>query len=63
MTLRESPSWGDAFIPRGVMILNGYIMEKYAHDVPLSLSARLVFEQSYEEIDGDSASSAELYPG
>jgi len=45
------------------MILNGYIMEKYAHDVPLSLSARLVFEQSYEEIDGDSASSAELYPG
>ena len=43
------------------MILNGYIMEKYARDIPLSLSARLVFEQSYEEVDGDSASSAELY--
>ena len=46
---------------KGVMILNGYINEKYARDIPLSLSARLVFEQSYEEIDGDSASSTELY--
>jgi predicted ATP-dependent protease len=46
---------------KGIMILNGYITEKYARDIPLSLSARLVFEQSYEEIDGDSASSAELY--
>jgi len=46
---------------KGVMILNGYIHEKYARDIPLSLSARLVFEQSYEEIEGDSASSAELY--
>ncbi len=46
---------------KGVMILNGYINEKYAHDIPLSLSARLVFEQSYEEVDGDSASSTELY--
>jgi lon-related putative ATP-dependent protease len=46
---------------KGVMILNGYINEKYAHDVPLSLSARLVFEQSYEEVEGDSASSTELY--
>ncbi|MDD4876648.1 MAG: hypothetical protein PHQ86_05940, partial [Dehalococcoidales bacterium] len=35
--------------------------EKYAKDMPLSLSARLVFEQSYSEIDGDSASSTELY--
>jgi len=46
---------------KGVMILNGYINEKYVRDVPLSLSARLVFEQSYEEVDGDSASSTELY--
>ncbi len=46
---------------KGVMILNGYINEKYARDIPLSLSARLVFEQSYEEVDGDSASSTELY--
>ncbi len=46
---------------KGVMILNGYVTEKYARDIPLSLSARLVFEQSYEEIEGDSASSTELY--
>jgi len=46
---------------KGVMILNGYIHEKYAGDIPLSLSARLVFEQSYGEVDGDSASSTELY--
>jgi len=46
---------------KGVMILNGYIAEKYVRDTPLSLSARLVFEQSYQEVEGDSASSAELY--
>jgi len=46
---------------KGVLILNGYLTEKYVRDVPLSLSARLVFEQSYEEVEGDSASSAELY--
>ena len=46
---------------KGVMILNGYIAEKYVRDIPLSLSARLVFEQSYQEVEGDSASSAELY--
>lgn len=46
---------------KGVMILSGYLAEKYAQDKPLSLSARLVFEQSYEEVEGDSASSTELY--
>lgn len=46
---------------KGVMILGGYLAEKYAQDNPLSLSARLVFEQSYGEIEGDSASSTELY--
>ena len=46
---------------KGVMILNGFIHNRYAQDTPLSLSARLVFEQSYEEVEGDSASSAELY--
>jgi len=46
---------------KGVMILNGYIADKYARDLPLTLSARLVFEQSYEEVEGDSASSTELY--
>ena len=46
---------------KGVMILSGYLAEKYAQDKPLSLSARLVFEQSYSGVEGDSASSTELY--
>jgi lon-related putative ATP-dependent protease len=46
---------------KGVMILNAYIKEKFAHNKPLSLSASLCFEQSYGMIDGDSASSTELY--
>ncbi|MBI5876321.1 MAG: AAA family ATPase [Chloroflexi bacterium] len=46
---------------KGVLILNGYLMERYGAATPLSLSARLVFEQSYDGVEGDSASSAELY--
>ncbi len=46
---------------KGVMILAGYLAEHYGFDKPISMNARLVFEQSYGKIDGDSASSAELY--
>jgi lon-related putative ATP-dependent protease len=46
---------------KGVYILSGFISGRYVPDYPLSLSASLVFEQSYAEIEGDSASSAELY--
>jgi len=46
---------------KGVLILSGYLGSKYAQDSPLSLSASICFEQSYEGVDGDSASSAELY--
>jgi len=46
---------------KGVLILAGYLGAKYASDRPLSLAARLVFEQSYSGVEGDSASSAELY--
>lgn len=46
---------------KGVLILSGYLAEKYTQDKPLSLSARLVFEQNYGGVEGDSASSAELY--
>jgi len=46
---------------KGVMILTGYLGGHYARERPLTLSASLGFEQSYEEIEGDSASSAELY--
>ena len=46
---------------KGVMILNGFLSQKFAQDKPMSLTARLVFEQSYSGVEGDSASSAELY--
>jgi lon-related putative ATP-dependent protease len=46
---------------KGVMILSAYLREKFAHNKPLSLSASLCFEQSYGMVDGDSASSTELY--
>ncbi|MBN1545632.1 MAG: AAA family ATPase, partial [Syntrophaceae bacterium] len=46
---------------KGVMILSGYLGWKYAQDKLLSLSASLCFEQSYEGVEGDSASSTELY--
>lgn len=46
---------------KGVLILTGFLGQRYASEEPLSLSASLVFEQSYSGVDGDSASSAELY--
>jgi lon-related putative ATP-dependent protease len=46
---------------KGVLILSGFLGARYAADHPLSLSASLVFEQSYGAVEGDSASSAELY--
>lgn len=46
---------------KGVMILWGFLAGRYALEVPLALAATLVFEQSYGGVDGDSASSTELY--
>ncbi|HDN79541.1 MAG TPA: Lon protease family protein, partial [Chloroflexi bacterium] len=46
---------------KGVLILTGYLIQKYAQDKPLTLAARLVFEQSYEGVEGDSASAAEVF--
>jgi lon-related putative ATP-dependent protease len=46
---------------KGVLILAGFLGARYAEEKPLSLSASLVFEQSYSGVEGDSASSAELY--
>jgi predicted ATP-dependent protease len=46
---------------KGFMILTGYMQGKYGQDKPLSLSASIGFEQTYSEVDGDSASSTELY--
>jgi predicted ATP-dependent protease len=46
---------------KGVLILGGYLAARYAPLQPLSLSATLVFEQSYAAVEGDSASAAELF--
>jgi lon-related putative ATP-dependent protease len=46
---------------KGVLILSAFLSERYAKETLLSLSASLVFEQSYGGVEGDSASSAELY--
>ncbi len=52
---------GGALHSKGILILASFLGSRYAPDFPLSLSASLVFEQSYGGVDGDSASSAELY--
>jgi lon-related putative ATP-dependent protease len=57
---RES-ELGGPIHSKGVMILSGYLSGRYVLSRPLSLSASLVFEQSYGGVEGDSASSAELY--
>ncbi|MBQ03679.1 ATP-dependent protease [Candidatus Bathyarchaeota archaeon] len=57
---RESQMGGQTHT-KGVLILSGYLNSKYAREKPLSLTARLAFEQSYSGVDGDSASSTELY--
>jgi predicted ATP-dependent protease len=46
---------------KGVLTLSGYLAGKYAQRAPLSVGATITFEQSYNEVDGDSASSTELY--
>ena len=57
---RESKLGGQIHT-KGVLILSGFLAARYARDRPLSLACRLVFEQSYGGVDGDSASSTELY--
>jgi lon-related putative ATP-dependent protease len=56
---RES-ELGQAIHSKGVMLLTGYLGNKYAQDFPLAISANIAMEQSYGYIDGDSASLAEL---
>jgi lon-related putative ATP-dependent protease len=51
---------GGAIHSKGVFILSSFLASRYVHDRPLSLSASLVFEQSYGMVEGDSASLAEL---
>lgn len=51
---------GGAIHSKGVLIISNFLMSRYARQHPISLAASLVFEQSYGQIDGDSASLAEL---
>ena len=46
---------------KGVLVLSGYMRKKYAQNKPLSVSASIAFEQSYSGVEGDSASSTEIY--
>jgi len=57
---RESKMSGNVHT-KGVMILSSFLKERFAHNKPLSLSASLCFEQSYGLVEGDSASSTELF--
>jgi lon-related putative ATP-dependent protease len=57
---RESDMSGNTH-NKGVLILGGYLRKKYAQNKPLAMSASIAFEQSYSGVDGDSASSTEIY--
>jgi len=57
---RESKLSGNIH-DKGLLILERYVAAKYAQDRPLSLAASICFEQTYTEVEGDSASAAELY--
>lgn len=61
MDIEREVELGGPLHSKGVLILSGFLGARFAGDRPLSLAASLVFEQSYGGIDGDSASSAELY--
>jgi lon-related putative ATP-dependent protease len=59
--IEREVAMGGPIHSKGVLILSGFLGGRYSLEHPLSLSASLVFEQSYGGIEGDSASSAELY--
>jgi lon-related putative ATP-dependent protease len=59
--IEREAQMGGPIHTKGIQILSGYLNDKYAEDKPLSLTARLVFEQTYSGVEGDSASSTELY--
>ena len=61
MDIEREVELGGPIHSKGVLILSGFLGGRYAEERPLSLSASLVFEQSYGGVEGDSASSAELY--
>ena len=59
--IQREAEMGGPIHSKGVMILTGYLEGKYASDKPIAATATIAFEQLYEEVEGDSASSTELY--
>jgi lon-related putative ATP-dependent protease len=59
--IEREVAMGGPLHTKGVLILSGFLRQRFGIDRPLSLKASLVFEQSYGGVDGDSASSTELY--
>jgi lon-related putative ATP-dependent protease len=57
---KEAEQSGNIY-DKGVLILGGYLGERYARDIQLSMTASITMEQSYDGVEGDSASSTELY--
>jgi predicted ATP-dependent protease len=60
MDIERQAKLGGSLHTKGVLILTAYLNAHYGQELPLSLTASLTFEQSYEEVQGDSASAAEL---
>ena len=61
LDIEREVALGGPLHTKGVLILTGFLAGRYALDVPISIYASLVFEQSYGGVEGDSASCAELY--
>ncbi len=61
INIEREANLGGRFYNKGVLILGGFLRSRYAQNRPLAIDATLCFEQSYSEVDGDSASSAEIY--
>ena len=59
--IERSSDLGGSIHSKGMLILSSYLSNHYARNVPVSLSGSIAFEQSYGGVDGDSASSTELY--
>jgi ATP-dependent Lon protease len=61
INIEREANLGGRTYNKGVLILSGFLRSRYAQNQPLSIDATLGFEQSYSEVDGDSASSTEVY--
>lgn len=61
ISIEREANLGGKTYNKGVLILNGFLKSRYGQERPMAMDATLGFEQSYSDVDGDSASSAEVY--